>query len=243
MVGGAGLLGRRFSAAIAEAGGTAVVVDRDLEAAETVCSEIGGNAWAIAADITDPRAVRSLIEAIAAKSGRINAVVNTAYPRNENYGRRFEDVEYGDFCQNLSLNLGSYFLVAQQFALYFRENGGGNIVNLGSIYGSMTPRFEVYADTHMTMPVEYAAIKSGVIHLTRYMAQYFKKDGIRVNTLSPGGIRDNQSASFLEHYDAHGGLKGMLDPEDITGTLLYLLSDASRHVTGQNLIVDDGFSL
>jgi len=91
--------------------------------------------------------------------------------------------------------------------------------------------------------VEYAAIKSSVIHLTRYFAQYFKRDGIRCNSLSPGGILDKQPESFLESYKSFCGTKGMLDSQDVIGTLLFLLSDASKYITGQNLVIDDGFSL
>lgn len=95
----------------------------------------------------------------------------------------------------------------------------------------------------MTMPVEYAAIKAAIVHLTRYFAQYFKADGIRVNCISPGGILDKQDEKFLREYKSQCGEKGMLDPQDVTGSLLFLLSDASKYMTGQNLIVDDGFSL
>jgi NAD(P)-dependent dehydrogenase (short-subunit alcohol dehydrogenase family) len=194
-------------------------------------------------DITSQHSVKSLIASLQERHGRIDAVVNNAYPRNSNYGHKLEDVAYVDFCENVDLHLGGYFLVAQQFALFFREHGGGNIINMSSIYGVMPPRFEVYADTPMTMPVEYAAIKSAVIHLTRYFAQYFKGDGIRVNCISPGGILDGQPEAFLKGYNAYCASKGMLDPQDVCGSLIFLLSDASKHVTGQNLVVDDGFSL
>ena len=117
------------------------------------------------------------------------------------------------------------------------------MVNMASVYGLIAPRFELYNGTSMTMPVEYAAIKSGVIQLTRYFAQYFKADNIRVNCLSPGGILDKQPQAFLDAYGEFCGAKGMLDPDDLTGALLFLLSDASKHMTGQNLPVDDGFSL
>jgi len=107
----------------------------------------------------------------------------------------------------------------------------------------MAPRFEVYADTPMTMPVEYAAIKSSIIHLTRYFAQYFKGCGIRCNAISPGGILDRQPESFLEAYKSHCAEKGMLDAGDMCGPLIFLLSDDAKFINGQNLIVDDGFSL
>jgi NAD(P)-dependent dehydrogenase (short-subunit alcohol dehydrogenase family) len=247
VTGGAGLLGRAFVQAIAGHGGIAVVADIDAAAAGKVVQDVvsskAGQAWAEALDITNKNSVCGLIERVVQKYGRIDAVVNTAYPRNPRYGRRLEQVSYEDFNENLGLHLGGYFLVAQQFCLYFREQGGGNVVNMASIYGTLAPRFEVYADTPMTMPVEYAAIKSGVIQLTRYFAQYFKGDRIRVNSLSPGGILDHQPRSFLQSYKEFCGKKGMLDPIDMAGALLFLLSEGAAYMTGQNLVVDDGFSL
>lgn len=246
VTGGAGLLGKTFCEAIAEQGGVAIVADVDLQRAEVVASSIrdaGKRADARVLDITSEQSVRDLITSIVTQHGGIDAVVNNAYPRSANYGRKVEDVTYADFCASLSSHLGGYFLVTQQFAKYFSSVGGGNIVNMGSIYGSVAPRFEIYVDTQMTTPVEYAAIKSGVAHLTRYFAQYYKKEGIRVNTLSPGGIYDHQPESFLKRYTALSGAKGMLDGKDIAGSLIYLLSDASQYVNGQEIIVDDGFSL
>ena len=119
----------------------------------------------------------------------------------------------------------------------------GSNSNIASIYGSMAPRFEVYDGTSMTMPVEYAVIKSAIIQLTRYFAQYFKRKGIKCNSLSPGGIFDNQSPIFIEKYSKYCGLKGMLDTTDVIGALLFLLSDDSLYINGQNIIVDDGYSL
>jgi NAD(P)-dependent dehydrogenase (short-subunit alcohol dehydrogenase family) len=114
---------------------------------------------------------------------------------------------------------------------------------MSSIYGVVAPRFEVYENTTMTMPVEYAAIKAGLIHLTKYMAKYFKGKNIRVNSISLGGLKDGQPESFLDSYEQFCLNKGMLDAKDISGTLLYLLSDLSEYVNGQNITVDDGFTL
>jgi NAD(P)-dependent dehydrogenase (short-subunit alcohol dehydrogenase family) len=247
VTGGAGLLGREFCTAIARHSGYAVVADLNLGSAEQVadeiCEQYPGRACAAAMDITDKESIRAVISSVSAAKEFIDAVVNNAYPRNTSYGRRLEDVTYDDFCDNVSMHLGGYFLVAQQFAAFFREQGRGNIVNMSSIYGVIAPRFEVYATTAMTMPVEYAAIKSGVLHLTRYFAQYLKGSGLRVNAISPGGILDWQPEAFLQKYRAMCASKGMLEKSDITGTLLFLLSDMSRYINGQNLVVDDGFSL
>lgn len=247
VTGGAGLLGRGFCAAVAEHGGCAVVADRDLPAATAVASEIcaryPGGAEAQTLDITDKASVCALIDRLHARHGRIDAVVNNAFPRNRSWGRKMEEVTYADFCENVNLNLGGYFLVSQQFAIYFRRQGGGNIVNMGSIYGTTPPRFDIYEGTHMTKEVEYVAIKAGVLQLTRYFAQYLKGSGVRVNALSPGGIWDQQPEAFLQGYRRYCGQKGMLAPEDVSGSLVFLLSDASKYVLGQNLVVDDGFSL
>jgi len=247
ITGGAGLLGRKFCFAVAEQRGIAVVADRDADASARVVAEIVAkhpdHAEAVAMDITDKDSIVMAMSKLRERHKRIDAVVNNAYPRNRNYGRKLEDVAYADFCENVGMHLGGYFLVAQQFGLLFREQGEGNIINMGSIYGVMAPRFDIYEGTPMTMPVEYAAIKSAVIHLTQYLAQYFKGNGVRVNCISPGGILDNQPEAFLQKYNAHCSGKGMLDPQDINGSLLFLLSDASKYITGQNLIVDDGFSL
>ncbi len=134
-------------------------------------------------------------------------------------------------------------MASQQFAKYFKKQTYGNIINVASIYGVVAPKFEVYTNTSMTTPVEYAAIKSGLIHLTKYMAKYFKGMNIKVNTLSPGGILDSQPEEFLSQYKNECLNKGMLDKSDLKGTLVYLLSDMSKYVNGQNIIVDDGFVL
>lgn len=247
VTGGAGVIGQCFVRGIADKGGVAVAADIDFDAAERLASELGqvcpGKVEAAQLDITSKDSICALISDIQRRHGRIDAVVNNAYPRNRNYGRKLEDVTYADFCENVDTHLGGYFLVAQQFCLAFKAQGNGNVVNMSSIYGTMTPRFEVYDGTPMTMPVEYAAIKSAIVQLTRYFAQYFKGAGIRVNCLSPGGILAGQPTDFLEAYNGHCASKGMLTPQDILGALLFLLSDESRYMTGQNLLVDDGYSL
>ena len=246
VTGGSGLLGSCFCNVIADNNAMVVIADLNFERAEQIAKEIrtrGKRAEAIYLDITDKISITKMIAAVHKTYQKIDAIVNNAYPKNLKYGQNIEDVTYTDFCENSNMHLGGYFLVAQQLALYFRENGGGNILNMSSIYGSLTPRFGLYRDTTLSMPVEYAAIKSAINHLTRYFAQYFKSYGIRCNTLSPGGILDNQPEVFLKKYKSYCGQKGMLDIEDISGTLIYLLSDASKYVTGQNIIVDDGFSL
>ena len=194
---------------------------------------------AVAADITDAASA----DVVAKKFGRIDALVNNAHPRNANYLKKLEEAEHTDFCDNLSTHVGGFFLCMQQFSLFFKKQGHGNVVSMCSIYGIMAPRFEVYENADFSMPVEYAAIKSGILHLTKYFAKYYKGQNIRFNCISPGGVKNNQHPDFIKRYNSYGMNKGMLDKEDLTGTLLFLVSDASQYINGQNIVVDDGFSL
>ena len=248
ITGGAGLIGKEFVKAVIENGGIAIIADINeqigQEVKENISKELNtSNIDFIKLDITSKDSLKKCIDFLDKKYKRIDALVNNAYPRNKNYGKDFFEVEYSDFVENTGLNLGGYFTASQQFAQYFKKQGYGNIVNISSIYGVVAPKFEVYENTTMTMPVEYAAIKSGLIHLTKYMAKYFKGMNIKVNALSPGGIFDYQPQAFLDKYKELCLNKGMLDKSDIKGTLVYLLSDMSKYVNGQNIVVDDGFSL
>jgi len=211
ITGGAGLIGKEFVKAVIENKGIAIIADINeelgLKAKKDLSKELNTiNIDFVKLDITSKNSLNNCIDFLNDKYQRIDALVNNAYPRNKNYGRHFFDVEYEDFIENL----GGYFTTSQQFALYFKKQGYGNIINISSIYGVLAPRFEIYDGTDMTTPVEYAAIKSGLIHLTKYMAKYFKGMNIKVNALSPGGIFDSQPESFLAKYKEKCLNKGML---------------------------------
>ena len=247
VTGGAGLLGKAFIKEILVHGGIAILTDINTSLAQEFIDEIKveypDHFYVANMDITNKSSINSLINDISKRYGGIDCLVNNAYPKNKNYGKQIEDVSYEDFSENISTHVGGYFLTSQQFGIFFKNHKGGNIINIGSIYGTLAPRFELYKNTEMTVPVEYAAIKSSIIQLTKYFAQYFKKDNIRVNCLSPGGVLDNQPESFVRSYNSFCSKKGMLEPLDVANVLIFLLSDSSKFITGQNLIVDDGFSL
>jgi len=248
VTGGAGLIGQEFIKTIAENNGVAVIADTNERAGQEFKVKLSNklnssNICFVNLDMTSKISITAAIDKLNKDYGRIDALVNNAYPKNKGYGQHFFDVEYNNFIENIGLNIGGYFLASQTFSGYFKTQGYGNIINISSIYGLIAPRFEVYENTNMTVPVEYAAIKSAILHLTRYMAKYFKGMNIRVNAISPGGILDNQPEPFRDAYNEYCLTKGMLDKSDLNGTLLFLLSELSKHVNGQNILVDDGYCL
>ena len=247
LIGAAGRMGRVFARSIVREGGSVVLADCDTGGCERLKEQLlteypGATVEFQFADTSDADSIAALLSTAQSLTGRIDAVVNAAYPRGPGYGARFEEVIYANFTRTVSQQIGGYFLVSQLFSMFFKQQGHGNVINISSIYGVVAPRFDIYDDTSMTMPVEYAVSKAALHHLTKYLVSYFSGSGIRFNCISPGGILDSQPESFVARYNAYAMSKGMLDAEDICGALVFLLSDESRYVNGQNVIVDDGWT-
>ena len=253
VTGGSGLIGKNLIRGVIENGGTGIIADINEKASKDEVNRIKKELNSEKADhvklnIVSEKSVKNMIKYVKDKYGKIDGVVNSAYPRTRNFGREFEKTTYKDFCADVNLQLGGYFLVSQQCGIYFRKQGYGNIINLSSIYGVIAPRFEIYggAEFHgikMGVPVEYAAIKSAIVHMTKFIAKYYKGCNVRVNCITPGGVLDNQPKEFLKKYNYFGMSKGMINAEDLKGAAVFLLSDGARAVNGQNIIVDDGWTL
>jgi NAD(P)-dependent dehydrogenase (short-subunit alcohol dehydrogenase family) len=243
VTGGGGLIGEAVCAALVDQGASVALAEAATDHGTEVADRLGPAATAYPADVTDERSVDRLVDAVLEDHGGLDVLVNCAYPRNERYGRPYEDVEYGDWRENVLAHLGGYYLTSRAAGTVMVERGGGSIINLGSIYGVLAPDFAIYEGLEMTSPVEYAAVKGGVINLTRYLASYLGRDGVRANVVSPGGVFDDQPEAFVERYEARTPLGRMADPEDVAGAVAYLASDAAAYVTGQNLVVDGGWTV
>lgn len=245
IIGAGGLLGTQVTKNALEQGAKVIAVDLSLDGLQEKLSKEGiditnSNLSCSSLDITVEEDVIKFFES----DIKITGAVNCTYPRNKAYGAHFFDVKISDFNENLSLHLGSAFLFTQQCAKYFKLNKKPfSLVNISSIYGVIAPKFEIYDNTPMSMPVEYAAIKSAILHLSKYAIKYVNNSLFRINSVSPGGIFDHQPEPFLNAYKALTNGEGMLDVDDVIGTIIFLLSPTSKFVTGQNIIVDDGFSL
>ncbi len=249
VAGAAGLLGSHVVEELLKHGAKVIATDVSEELVAQRLSALGLNIGTDtdsadlkcqALNLLDEEGVRYFFRS----TNSLDGAVNCSYPRNKAYGKHFYDVDLANFNENVSLHLGSAFLFTQQCAAYFERNRTPlSVVNMSSIYGAVAPKFDVYDNTQMTMPVEYAAIKSAIQHISRYTTAYVNNSDFRVNCVSPGGILDSQPTDFVDAYSAHTHGKGMLDAKDAIGPIMYLLSDLSAHMTGQNLVVDDGFTL
>jgi NAD(P)-dependent dehydrogenase (short-subunit alcohol dehydrogenase family) len=245
IAGAGGLLGIRVVIAALEQGAQVVATDINIEVLTQVLLKndicIDNDKLSIfQLDITNESEVKSFF----CNQSGLTGAVNSTYPRNNTYGAHFFDVTLESFNDNVALHLGSAFLFTQQCAAYFNANKNKfSLVNISSIYGVIAPRFEIYENTAMTMPVEYAAIKSALLNLNKYVSAYVSDSRFRINSVSPGGIFDDQPIEFLKAYKINTHGTGMLDVNDILGSIMFLLSDQSKFVVGQNIIVDDGFSL
>jgi len=196
-------------------------------------------------DITDEASVAQTISLLTQSGIKLGAIINCSYPRGKDYGHKLEEVSLSSFNENVSLHLGGYFNIMKQFGFYLKSLGGGAIISFSSIYGLSAPRFEIYDGLPFTMPVEYAAIKAAILHLNKYMAKYFAGTNVRFNSLSPGGIFSNHDEKFVSAYGQFSlhSKKGMLMPADLAGPVEFLISSAANHLNGQNLVIDDGWTL
>ena len=244
IVGAGGLLGCQLVKSVIDSGATVIAADLDIHhlKGQLASKDVQLNSSRLTLyklDITSEQDVRSFFSEDKALTG----AVNCSYPRNETYGAHFFDVSLDSFNENLALHLGSTFLFNQQCAQSFKKfRSPRSVVNISSIYGVVAPDFSIYEGTGMTTPVEYSAIKSSIIHLNKYISNYIMDSDYRVNSVSPGGLFDGQDEDFVSAYRSKTGGAGMLTPENIVGAILFLLSDNSKYITGQNIIVDDGFS-
>ena len=244
VAGGAGRIGAAVARAILARGGNVSIGDtRKTDDVTSMIEEYPSRSVYFEGDLTQPEITDSAINTTQEQFGKIDGAVQSAYPRSLGWGTRFEDLTPEFLAEDLRKQLGGTILFAQRVTIAMKRSNGGSLVLISSIQGLSAPKFRHYAGTSMTSPIEYSAIKAGVNAVARYLAKYLKDQRIRVNTVSPGGIADQQPESFVAKYREECTNKGMLDAEDVAGAVCFLLSDDSLYMNGQNIVVDDGWSL
>jgi NAD(P)-dependent dehydrogenase (short-subunit alcohol dehydrogenase family) len=255
VTGGAGLLGRHFCAGLAESGAAVAVVDlREqpaIELAQTLRQQYGVRAIGIGCDVSVHQAVQAMVDQVVRELGEIHILHNNAAGKSDDldaFFAAFEDYSYDQWRKIMAVNLDGMFLVAQAVGKQMvAQAKGGSIIQTSSIYGVMAPDQRIYEGSFylgrkINTPAVYSASKAAVIGLTKYLATYWADKGIRVNTLTPGGIESGQNDEFTRRYAARVPLNRLAVEHEMVGALLFLASDASSYMTGQNIIVDGGLN-
>ena len=258
VTGGAGLLGREFCKTLAEAGAAVVVADLAQESAEKIAqglSDSGYQATSFGLDVTRVESARELASVTVSKFGRLDILVNSAAldPKFDPDAAAkgiapgaFEDYPLEQWNAALNVNLTGIFLVTQACVKPMLEQGKkGNIINICSTYGLNGPDQRIYIKDGKRVaykPVYYTTTKAGVMGFTKYLAAYYAGTDIRVNALTPGGVYNNHEEYFVKNYSAKTIMGRMADGDEMNGALLFLASDASSYMTGNNVVVDGGWT-
>ena len=256
ITGGAGLLGADYAHTLAQAGAHIVLAEIQGDAAVKLADEIHSkypvDALGVETDVSRESSVEALLSRVNQTFGRVDILVNNAAldPKFDpdhagDHTNRFEDFPLAMWQEALNVNVTGMFLCARAVAKPMLRAGRGVIVNVSSIYGLVGPDQRLYqreGEPEQIKPVTYTVAKAAAVGLTRYLSTYFAGTGIRVNTLTPGGVFAGHDDEFVRRYAAKTILGRMADRQEISQALLFLVSDASSYMTGTNLVVDGGWT-
>jgi NAD(P)-dependent dehydrogenase (short-subunit alcohol dehydrogenase family) len=258
ITGGAGLLGLGHAEAIAEMGGTPVLVDIDEEQVQARAAEISRKfnckTIGIPADITRPEAVSHVLKDVLQAFDRVDILINNAannpkmdsMPDGRAHSSRLEHFSLATWNQDIAVGLTGAFLCSQMIGSELARRHSGVILNIASDLGVIAPDQRIYREPSLSeeqqpaKPVSYSVVKHGLIGLTRYLATYWADQGVRVNSLSPGGVYTGQDGNFVERLVNLIPLKRMAHKDEYKAAIVFLVSDASSYMTGANLIIDGG---
>jgi NAD(P)-dependent dehydrogenase (short-subunit alcohol dehydrogenase family) len=256
VTGALGLIGKQHCVALAEAGAHVVVTDLNDDACKTYAADLSKKfpeAIGIGANIADKQSLGSLRDAILKKFNRLDVLVNNAAindmfenPTAAAELSKFENYPLELWQKSLDVNVTGVFLCSQVLGSVMAERGSGSIINIASTYGIVAPDQSIYkkpdGSQNFYKSAAYPATKGAVISFTRFLAAYWGHRGVRVNTLSPGGVENAQDEYFVKNYSAKVPLGRMAEPTDYKGAVVFLASDASAYMTGANLVVDGGWT-
>jgi NAD(P)-dependent dehydrogenase (short-subunit alcohol dehydrogenase family) len=253
VTGALGLLGKKHCEALAQAGASVIVADINESAAIDFAGTLGGQHCGLKVDVTSDASLKVARDKILERYGSIDILVNNAAINDmfENPGlakelSAFENYPLDAFKKSLDVNVTGVFLASQVFGSVMAGQGSGSIINIASTYGVVGPDQSIYrnacGEQSFYKSAVYPVTKGAVVNFTRFLAAYWGNKGVRVNTLSPGGVENGQDEFFIQNYSAKTLLGRMAQPQDYQGALVFLASDASVYMTGANLIVDGGWT-
>jgi len=251
VTGGGGILGQGFCQVLADHGAKVAVFELDESLAKKTVDALGGNAIAVGCDVSDPKSVADAVARVVRDYGRIDILHNNAASKSSdlaNFFAPFEEYRLETWREIMAVNIDGMFLMAQAVGKQMVAQGrGGSIIQTASIYGVVAPDQRIYEGSNylgrgINTPAVYSASKAAVVGLTKYLAAYWGEHRIRVNTLTPGGVESGQNDVFSKKYSARVPLGRMARADEMQSALLFLASDASSYMTGQNLIIDGGLT-
>lgn len=242
VTGGAGNYGKCIAEGLGEADATVIIASRNLEACEKVAEDFrnsGLDVHALRVDQGDHESILNLKREIVAKFGKLDGFVNNSVSRP----MKGYDAPMEDFHESMRVNATGSMDILREMADLMVQNGGGSIINIGSMMGMFGPDLSNYEGTNMSNPPpDYFFHNAGLLNLTKYMAQILAGKNIRVNCVSPGGLFNNQPERFLENYCKKVPLRRMANKDDIKGLMVLLASDAGAYINGENILMDGGLN-
>jgi NAD(P)-dependent dehydrogenase (short-subunit alcohol dehydrogenase family) len=258
ITGGSGYLGSEFSLALSNIGATPIILDKNrttLELLKKAFIKKRKKGFFYLLDLNNENKVNSAINLIIKKYRRIDCLINAAgstgqkmLKTNSNFFERFEKYDFKLWKESLEENLSSIFIVTKSVARHMLKRKKGSIINIASDVGVISPDHRIYEankkinykGVNFNTPISYSVAKSGIISMTRYLATYWAKKGIRVNCVSPAGVYKKHNKKFVEQLSQRIPLGRMAKSYELNGAIIYLCSNASSYVTGHNLVVDGG---
>jgi NAD(P)-dependent dehydrogenase (short-subunit alcohol dehydrogenase family) len=241
VTGGAGLYGQQIVEALAEAGARTFMASRNLDklrAQAEIFRHAGLDIAPLQFDQASEESVLQLLQQVINAAGKVDILVNNAVLRPMSDWSS----PAADFAKSMEVNATGLFLITRAFGEHMAGRGQGSIINISSIYGTVGPDYTHYKGLGWGMPPDYFVHKGGMLQLTRFAAAKFGPGGVRVNSISPGGLFNMQDPRFLERYNARTFLGRMANQTDLKGAIVFLASDASAYVTGANIPVDGGYT-
>lgn len=252
ITGGAGILGTKHAEALAEMGAKVIMLDKNKEAGEKskehIYKELEKEVYFKEVDLLKKQEIKDVFSSIKEEFKDIDILVNNAATKSENFFEPFETFSLEEWKEVMAVNVDAMFLCAQEAGKHMKKQGNGSIINISSIYGIVAPDQSIYEGSEylgqaINTPAIYSASKGAVVMLTKYLATYWGKDGIRTNSITPGGVFSGQNDTFTSNYAKKCPMGRMAKQDELKGAIVYLASDASSYVNGHNLVVDGGWSV
>jgi NAD(P)-dependent dehydrogenase (short-subunit alcohol dehydrogenase family) len=254
VTGAAGLIGKQHCKALAEAGANVVVCDLDYSKCEQLADKLKHHSIGVEVDITNKTSIQELLKTSLKEYGKVDILVNNAAindmvenPVNALEESKFENYPLELFKKVMDVNVTGMFLTSQVIGSSMAERGYGSIINIASTYGIVAPDQSIYRKSDGSQmfykSCAYPVSKAAVISLTKFLASYWGRNNVRVNTLSPGGVENNQEFDFVENYSEKTPLGRMSKKNEYKGAVVFLASDASSYMTGANLVIDGGWTI